>query len=89
MTALHMSARHAKALERNLVDKPRQVKHLVRRTSSEIGGATRYHAACGYTALTRLSFSLELTKTSCPLCMTATHTMGRNKPPKAEKVTSE
>jgi hypothetical protein len=87
MTALHMTARHVKALKRNLVreDKPRPVKHLVRRTSSEIGGATRYHAACGYTALTRLSFSPELTKTSCPLCLTAEQTKGRSKPQKAEK----
>jgi hypothetical protein len=85
MTALHMTARQVKRLTKNLVDKPRPVKHLVRRTSSEIGGATRYHAACGYTALTRLSFSPELTKTSCPLCLTAEQTKGRSKPQKAEK----
>ena len=44
------------------------IKHLIRIQRAEIGGVTRYHAACGHSGTVKREFTNLLTGTTCPRC---------------------
>jgi hypothetical protein len=59
------------------MNKPKAPRHLLRRTSNEIGSLERYHGACGYVGIDKRDFSENIMRkdkylVTCLKCLSLT-----------------